>query len=167
MDKPIIESHGLGLYKLKPKHIIPFYNDISEENIRELKVVYQVEPLEALLTLVDRQMVFVVERNHKPLAITGVDDSGTMWSLFSKSLRKNWVRFARASPDLITFYHHFHDVLTCQVWTENEMIIQWLAHLEFEPDSFFQSGEIEMAQFVRCKTEQTNVYSLLSRPVMH
>jgi hypothetical protein len=47
------------------------------------------------------------------------------------------------------------------------MIIQWLAHLEFEPDTILSTGEIEMAQFVRCKTEQSNVYSLLSRPVMH
>ena len=167
MDKPIIQSHGLGLYRFKPKYIIPFLEDISEENIKELEVVYDIEPLEALVTLINREMVFAVVRDDKPLAITGVDESGMMWSLFSKSLKKNWVRFARASPDLINFYHHFYEVLTCQVWSQNDVIMQWLAHLDFEPDMFFSYGNVEMAQFVRCKTEQTNVYSLLSRPVMH
>ena len=167
MGDPVIESHGLQLYPLKPKHIIPFHDDLSEENIKELRVVYKIDPLEALLELMGRQMVFVVERKGKPLAVTGIDEDGCMWALFSKSLKKNWVRFARASPELIRFYHHFYDELSCQVWTENEMILQWLVHLGFEAEILFNSGDAEIAQFVRCKTEQSNVYSLLSRPVMH
>lgn len=167
MGDPVIESHGLQLYPLKPKHIIPFHDDLSEENIKELRVVYKIDPLEALLELIGRQMVFVVERKGKPLAVTGIDEDGCMWALFSKSLKKNWVRFARASPELIRFYHHFYDELSCQVWTENEMILQWLVHLGFEAEILFNSGDVEIAQFVRCKTEQSNVYSLLSRPVMH
>jgi hypothetical protein len=167
MDKPVIESHGLGLFKLKPKHIMPLYEDLSAENIAELREVYQVDPLEALLSLVGQQMIFVVERNGKALAITGLDDEGVMWALFTESMKKNWVRFARASIDLITFYHHFYDQLRCQVWSKNEMIVQWLAHLGFEPESIFMSGHIEMVEFVRCKSEKTNVYSFLSRPVMH
>jgi len=167
MGDPVIESHGLQLYPLKPKHIIPFHDDLSEENIKELRVVYKIDPLEALLELIGRQMVFVVERKGKPLAVTGIDEDGCMWALFSKSLKKNWVRFARASPELIRFYHHFYDELSCQVWTENEMILQWLVHLGFETEILFNSGDAEIAQFVRCKTEQSNVYSLLSRPVMH
>lgn len=167
MGDPVIESHGLQLYPLKPKHIIPFHDDLSEENIKELRVVYKIDPLEALLELIGRQMVFVVERKGKPLAVTGIDEDGCMWALFSKSLKKNWVRFARASPELIRFYHHFYDELSCQVWTENEMILQWLVHLGFEAEILFNSDDAEIAQFVRCKTEQSNVYSLLSRPVMH
>ena len=90
-----------------------------------------------------------------------------MWAVFTESMKKSWVRFARASIDLIDFYHHFYEEISCQIWTQNEMIAQWLAHLGFEPDSFFQSGRIEMIEFVRCKSEETNVYSFLSRPVMH
>lgn len=167
MDEPVIQSHGLGLYPLRPKHIIPLYNDLSEENVRELQVVYKTDPLEALLQLINVQMVFVVERDGRPLAVTGIDEEGCMWALFTKSMKKNWVRFARASTELIRFYHHFYDEIYCQVWTENEMIHQWLAHLEFEADALIKTDNAELVQFVRCKTEETNVYSFLSRPVMH
>ena len=167
MDKPVIESHGLGLYELKPKHIMPLYDDLSQENLRELEEVCHVDPLEALLSLLGQQMVFVVERNGKVLAITGIDDEGVMWAMFTESMKKNWVRFARASTDLIDFYHHFYYRIHCQIWAKNEMIVQWLTHLGFEIDSMFLSGEIEMIEFVRCKSKETNVYSFLSRPVMH
>lgn len=166
-DDPIIESHGLGLYPLRAKHIMPLYDDLSAENIKELEVVYQTDPLEALLSILPHQMVFVVERKGKPLAITGIDQEGIMWAMFTESMKKNWIRFARASSELIKFYHHFYDEIYCQVWTQNEMILQWLIHLGFETDVLFESGDIQMIQFVRCKSEQTNVYSLLSRPVMH
>ena len=167
MDKPVIESHGLGLYALKPKHIMPLCDDLSQENLKELEEVYQIDPLEALLGLLGRQMVFVVERNGKVLAITGIDDEGVMWAMFTESMKKNWVRFARASIDLIDFYHHFYHRIHCQIWAKNEMIVQWLTHLGFEIDSMFQSGDIDMIEFVRCKSAKSNVYSFLSRPVMH
>ena len=146
---------------------MPFYEDLSEENIRELNEAYGVDPLQALLELMTRKMVFVVERNGQPLAITGIDDEGCMWSLFAKSMKKSWIRFCRASPDLIKFYHHFFDEITCQVWSENEMIHQWLVHLDFEVDALIKANGVEFVQFVRCKNEKTNVYSFLSRPVMH
>lgn len=146
---------------------MPFYENLSEENIRELHAVYNVDPLQALLEVMSRKMVFAVERNGRPLAITGIDEEGCMWTLFSKAMKKNWIRFCRASPDLIKFYHHFYDEITCQVWTENEMIHQWLVHLGFEVDALIKADDVELVQFVRCKNEKTNVYSLLSRPVMH
>ena len=66
---------------------MPFYEDLSEENIRELVEAYRVDPLQALLEVMMRKMVFVVERNGQPLAITGIDEEGCMWSLFSKSMK--------------------------------------------------------------------------------
>lgn len=166
-DKPIIESHGLGLYRLEAKHIMPLHDDLSAENLRELEQVYDIDPLSALLDVLREQMTFVVERKGKPLAVTGIDQNGIMWAMFTESMKKNWIRFARASGDLVKFYHNFYDEIYCQVWSENEMILQWLSHLGFEIQFIHDIGDIKMVQFVRCKSEQTNVYSLLSRPVMH
>jgi hypothetical protein len=167
MVKPVLVSHGLELYKLLPAHIMPFHENLSDENKREFEVVYGCDPLEALLSVMKDQMVFVVTRNDKVLAVTGIED-GQLWTMFSKDMKKNWVRFARASHDLMSFYHHFYDWIHCDVWAENEMIHQWLSHLGFEPSSIYQTEtNQELVRFVRCKTSQDNVVSLLSRPVMH
>lgn len=167
MDDPLLRSHGLELVKLQPRHIMSFYQNMSDENLREFGEVYELDPLEALKSTLHDQMVFAVTRNKEVLAITGVND-GLMWSLFSKNMRRNWVRFARASVSLINFYHHFYDEIECHVWTENEMIHQWLAHLGFEPVGISELlNSQKLVHFVRCKTTQDNVHSLLSRPVMH
>lgn len=167
MAEPLIKSHGLELHRFRPMHVMPLYENLSDENKREFDIVYQMDPLEAMLASMRDQMVFVVTRGDKVLALTGIDD-GQMWSIFSKHMRQNWVRFVRASPELIKFYHHFYDWIHCDVWTENEMIHQWLAHLGFDPQSMIElNNKQQLVRFVRCKTESNNVQSLLSRPVMH
>ena len=167
MGDVILRSHGLELHRFKPVHVMPFYEQLSEENKREFKMAYELDPLEAILRSMQDQMVFVVMRGEKILALTGVDD-GCMWSMFSKEMPKYWVRFVRASHDLINYYHHFYDSIHCDVWTENEMIHQWLSHLGFGADTFIsvENGQ-QLIRFVRCKTKQDNVHSFLSRPVMH
>ena len=169
-DKPLIESHGLALHKLRRKHIIPFYENLSTANIKELELAYGLDrekQLTMLLRSVDDQMVFAVTKGEKVLAITGLTEEGMMWSMFSKDMRKNWVSFARASPELIRYYHHFFDEIECRVWIRNGMIHQWLAHLGFEAIGMSGVDGVDFVHFVRCKEIQDNVHSLVSRPVMH
>ena len=169
-DKPLIESHGLALHKLRRKHIIPFYENLSTANIKELELAYGLDrekQLTMLLRSVDDQMVFAVTKGEKVLAITGLTEEGMMWSMFSKDMRKNWVSFARASPELIRYYHHFFDEIECRVWIRNGMIHQWLAHLGFEAVGMSGVDGVDFVHFVRCKEIQDNVHSLVSRPVMH
>ena len=167
MADVVLQSHGLDLVKLKPSHIFPFVESLSDENKREFSELYKSDPLECLLECLREkdEMVYTVVRGDTPLAITGIDENSQMWALFSKYMRQNWIRFARASPDLIAFYHMFHDQISCDVWTESDMIVQWLAYLEFEP--IFLSKDSEILHFVRCKSSDNNVDSLISRPVMH
>lgn len=168
--KPLIESHGLALHKLRRKHIIPFYENLSTDNIKELEQAYGLDrenQLPMLLHLADEQMVFVVTKGEKILAMTGLTEEGMMWAMFSKDMHKNWVRFARASPELIRYYHHFFDEIECRVWIRNGMIHQWLAHLGFEAIGMSGVDGVDFVHFVRCKENQDNVHSLMSRPVMH
>ena len=167
MDKVLLRSHGLELVKLQPEHIREFRHFISEENIKELDVIYNIDIQDALQSAVLRDMTFAVLKGKEVLAITGIDE-GYMWSLFSKKMPLYWVRFARASRALIDFYHHFYDDIECIVWSENETILQWLLHLNFEVTEIEELSNSEtLVHFVRCKSYGDNVHSLASRPVMH
>jgi len=165
MGDVVLRSHGLSLVKLKPCHIFPFLQDMSIENKREFSELYKLDPLESLLQCLNDDMVFAVVKGDRPLAITGINEHSQMWALFSKYMKQNWIRFARASPDLIGFYHLYHDQISCDVWTESDMIVQWLAYLEFEP--IFISKESNILHFVRCNLDSNNTNSRISRPVMH
>ena len=165
MGDVILRSHGLDLVRLKPCHIFPFIDNLSDENKREFAELYESDPLESLLQCLNDDMTFAVVKGDDPLAITGINENSQMWALFSKYMRLNWIRFARASPDLISFYHLYHDQISCDVWTESDMIVQWLAYLEFEP--IFLSKENHILHFVRCKSVDNDISSRISRPVMH
>lgn len=165
MADVVLNSHGLDLVKLKPSHIFPFLKDLSDENKREFLEVYDSDPLECLLDCLNDKMAYAIVRGNTPLAITGITEEAQMWALFSKYMKMNWIRFARASPDLIGFYHLFYKNISCNVWTESDMIIQWLGYLEFKP--ILLSKESNILHFVRCKSDKNNTNSLVSRPVMH
>lgn len=167
----ILESRGLKLVPFEQRHILPFIRNLSTENLREFETLYQISPLEALYDLAPDELVFVVEKDGKPIAMTGIvlrDDSGMMWALFSNDLRKNWISFARASDLLIQFYHTMRETIYAEVWSENEMIHQWLAYLGFEPECFIEKENGQsIIRFVRCQSEQNYVQGELLRPVLH
>jgi len=165
MANVILNSHGLDLVKLKPSHIFPFLENLSNENKREFAELYESDPLECLLDCLKDEMVYAIVKGNMPLAITGITEDAQMWALFSKHMKQNWISFARASPDLIGFYHMFYDQILCDVWTKSDMIVQWLGYLGFEP--IFLSKDSETLHFVRCKSVDNNTNSLVSRPVMH
>ena len=167
----ILESRGLKLVPFEQRHILPFIQNLSAENLREFETLYEVSPLEALYDLAPDELVFVIEKDGKPIAMTGIvlrDDSGMMWALFSNDLRKNWISFARASDLLIQFYHTMRENIHAEVWSENEMIHQWLAYLGFEPECFIEKENGQsIIRFVRCQSEQNYVQGDLLRPVLH
>ena len=167
----ILESRGLKLVPFEQRHILPFIQNLSAENLREFETLYEVSPLEALYDLAPDELVFVIEKDGKPIAMTGIvlrDDSGMMWALFSNDLRKNWISFARASDLLIQFYHTMRETIYAEVWSENEMIHQWLAYLGFEPECFIEKENGQsVIRFVRCQSEQNYVQGELLRPVLH
>jgi hypothetical protein len=171
MADPILESRGLKLVPFHQRHILPFIRNMSAENLREFETLYEISPLEALYDLAPDELVFVIEKDDKPIAMTGIvlrEDSGMMWALFSNDLRKNWISFARASDMLIQFYHTIRETIYSEVWTENEMIHQWLAYLGFEPECLIekQNGQ-SVIRFVRCQLESNYVQGDTSRPVLH
>ena len=167
----ILESRGLKLVPFEQRHILPFIQNLSAENLREFETLYEVSPLEALYDLAPDELVFVIEKDGKPIAMTGIvlrDDSGMMWALFSNDLRKNWISFARASDLLIQFYHTMRENIHAEVWSENEMIHQWLAYLGFEPECFIEKENGQsIIRFVRCQSESNYVQGDLLRPVLH
>lgn len=171
MGKALIEERGLTLVAFDPAHIQPFVEDISAENMREFESLYQVSPTEALEGIAHEPLIFTVMREERPVAITGLilhSEDALMWCLFSKELKKHWISFARASRKLIEFYHTLHPNLRSEVWTENNMIHQWLLHLGFWPQDIVEmpNGQ-SVVRFVRCGSESKSVQTSTSRPVLH
>ena len=168
MAEPIASAHGLELHRLLPKHVMPFYENLSDENRLEFEQYYKFDPLEAILSILRDPMVFAITKGEEVLSITGLHD-GAMWLLFNKNLRKNRVSFFRASPVLVDYYHHFYEDIHCDVWVKNEMICQWLAKLGFKAIGVYdrEGTDEQFVRFVRCKKPETNIFSMMTRPVMH
>lgn len=165
--KPIMSRCGLELHRLKPSHITPFVDDMSPESKRELRVAYGLDPLAATLECLKKDMTFTVMRDGHPLAITGLDQ-GFMWALFGNGLRKNWFRFAKASPYLIDFYHDVEPHIMCDIWSRSTKIAQWLTYLDFSPIQVMESDDGNtFIRFVRCDNPEACGLSQASRPVMH
>ena len=170
MAKPFLEERGLKLVAFEERHILPFASNLSPENVREFEALYAKSPIESLRSCLEMPMVFTVEKDGQPLAVTGLimtTSCAQMWALFSKDLRKHWVSFARASQKLIEYYHLMHPSIAADVWTENEMIHQWLVHLGFLPEAVIQAGNGQMViRFVRCSPEQKSVQTTTLRPML-
>lgn len=171
MAKVFLEERGLKLVAFDRTHIPDFVASLSAENMREFESLYQISPTEALEGIIRDPLVFTVLKEDRPVAITGLilhTEDALMWSLFSNELRKHWISFARASKKLIEFYHTFHPNLRSEVWSENDMIHQWLLHLGFWPENVIEmpNGQ-SVVRFVRCSTESKSVQTATSRPVLH
>lgn len=171
MDDPVIQSRGMELHRLAKRHVDEFLDDISIENQREFDELYRRDPAEALLAAIGEEGVFAVVRGGKTLAITGVfEDSmgdGVMWALFTESMKKSFVRFVRASEQLLDYYHERFPTLVCNVWTENHMIHQWLAHLGFQAELVYAHNDQELVRFVRyCEVIEISL-PFGQRPVFH
>lgn len=143
------------------------HKTLSTENIREFQILYQTDPLESLLSVLDDPMAHVIKSQDQVLAICGVND-GQLWTVFSKDIKKHWRTFVKASPKLINFYHQFYDELWCEVWTENTFIHNWLVHLGFDIQYVVDYSNGQQAlRFVRCKHWGNEFDSGPSRPVIH
>jgi hypothetical protein len=170
VDKPFLESRGLALVKLTPELVDSFAP--SRENVKEFAEVYKEDPALALRAVAksNKAHSFAVVKGEQPLAITGIVDlhgEGLIWAVFSNELHKNFVSFARASLDLMEFYNRQFPTLVCDVWAQNEMIIQWLCYLRFEPDFGFTHNGHEMIRFVRSCSDKKSVVTSIQRPVIH
>ena len=171
MGKPLIEERGLELVAFDPAHIPEFVANLSAENMREFESLYEISPTEALVNIAHEPLVFTVLHSGRPVAVTGLilhTEDALMWCLFSKELRRHWISFARASAKLVEFYHTLHPKLRSEVWTENEMIHQWLLHLGFLPEDVIEmpNGQ-SVVRFVRCSPELKSAQTATSRPVLH
>jgi len=88
-------------------------------------------------------------------------------TVFAEDMKNQFVRFVRASTDLIQFYHSIYPVLNCDVWIENAMIHQWLALLEFHPEFGYEQNGQQIVRAVRYCSEDETELSSGQRPVVH
>lgn len=167
MAKPLLKHGKFELHKLGEADILPFYMNLSKENVREYEVLYDEEPYTSLLGLLNLDMVHSVKIDGSVAAVTGVYNN-VFWAMFSKDITKNWRGLVRGSPKLVEFYHNFFDELECNIWAENVFTLNWVAHLGFEPRvTYSDEGGNQHVHFVRCKHWFDDVHSKISRPVMH
>lgn len=167
MAKPLIKHGKFELHKLGEADILPFYLNLAKENVREFEVLYDEDPYTALLELLHDDLVHAVKVDGAVAAVTGVYE-GVFWAMFSKDIVSNWRGLVRGSPKLVNFYHQFFDKLECNIWSENQFTMNWVAHLGFEPQSVFvNQRDMSLVHFVRCQHWYDDVDSRVSRPVMH
>lgn len=162
------ESRGLRLAPLTPEHILSF--KMSKENVREFAEVYKENPIHSLLEASKDPGTYAVLKGDEVLAITGIVNmrgEGLVWALFSQNMRKHFVRFARASEDLMEMHHQTYTTLVCDIWIQSTAIAQWLVFLGFEPEFEFQHNGQQMVRFVRCCAEVDYELPFGQRPVLH
>lgn len=161
-------SHGMRLVDADQTHLPAFIESLSDENVRELREFYKIEPEWAINDLDLSDGISVVIYKGVPVCLTGIQSDGKMWAMFSKELEKNKLRFVRASMALIEYYHGTHDQLQCSVWIKNGKTLQWLAFLGFEPVGVQKNhnGD-EYVVFVRCASCSERNRPKELRPVMH
>lgn len=164
-SKSLVIMGDIELHHLAEKHILPFVQNMSKQNLREFEVLYKLDPVDSLRGAINEDLAHAVELNGRPIAICGVRDA-TMWAVFSNDIKRHWRSFVKGSPSVVRFYHNFHDELYCDVWDENIFVHNWLAHLGFLPYAT-QQEEYRVVNFVRCNSWNDVVGSSLSRPVMH
>mgnify|MGYP001036814950 CR=1 FL=1 len=167
MANPLLKHDKLQLYKLHYRHILPLYENLSAENIREITVLYEQDVLEAMIDMLDHKCCHAVKLGDEVLAISGLRD-GQFWIIFSKKIKKHWRSFVKASPKLMDFYQQFTDNLWCEVWDQNLFSQNWLLHLGFDPSCVikYKNGQT-VIHFVRGNYAHDRVDSAPSRPVMH
>jgi len=147
----MVESRGFKLSPLRLDHIFVFRpHPFSEE---EMRTVYGKELKSALVSRRNQCDCYAVVHDNEVYAITGIESDGVMWCLFSELIDAHFVRMARASKELIRFYHEKSDKLTCDIWDHNESIMQWLLALGFEPKLTYAFGDHQLVRFVRCAND--------------
>ena len=163
-----LKSRGLKLEKLTVRHVDLFMMDISTETAKEFEFVYELEPYNAFLDLVGFDGQYAITKDGHVLGLSGVweeEEGGLMWAVFTNEMKRNFVKFARASKDLRDFYLSKYDQVFCAVWSESHMIMQWLAFLGFTPcDQHWQNGQT-LIRFC-CKRDKSDLPSG-QRPVIH
>ena len=146
---------------------MPFYRNLSLENLREFQVLYEENPLENMFAALEDELSHVVTKGDDIIAMLGVYD-GVLWCMFSKEIKKHWRGFVRMSPKIIAFYHNFYDDLDTVVWDQNTFVLNLMVHLGFEPRLIEEDERgLSTVHFVRCKYPDDEFHSHSSRPVMH
>jgi hypothetical protein len=57
---------------MEEKHVIPFCNNLSPQNLREFQVLYEEDPLSSLLDAVNDDLCHVITVEGRPVAALGV-----------------------------------------------------------------------------------------------
>ena len=167
MAKALLKHGEFELHKMEEKHVIPFCNNLSPQNIREFQVLYEEDPLSSLYDVLNDDLAHVVTVEGRPVAALGVYE-GVVWVMFSRDVKKYWRSFVRMSPKILRFYHQFYEQLDAIVWDENTFIHNWLVHLGFEPQFIEEDNRgMRTVHFVRCNYWYDDIDSGPSRPVMH
>lgn len=172
MDKVLISHGSLEMVPMQKRHIIPLYGTLSNENLFEVRNIYKLDLMETLMSCLDMEDTFVIEKKSYPLAILGVNkithEKGIMWTMFSNKMKDNWFSFVKASPKLIRYLHTMYDEITVETWEGNNKMVEWLGWLGFDViDVTSNEHGFNLIHFVRCNQDKKNVYAFPSRPVIH
>lgn len=168
----VLSSRGLNLVGLTCEIVERFVPRIAKASLEEFETVVQLDPRNTFMNLLthDGCECYAIMSEDTPLALTGVTrcaDYDVMWVCFSEDLRKHFVKFMRASPDLITYYHQRYPELACDVWAKAQPMIEWLVMLDFEPEFEFAHNGHPMVHFVRYCSDEESVVTSPQRPVVH
>ena len=158
-----LKSHGMILVPAEKDMLPGFVDSLSEGNLREFREFYKLDPFTALNDS-DIEQINAVLLNGEVLALTGLNNMGYMWAVFSEKMFDHKIRFVRASRDLVTYYHQFAPVLSALVWKENVKVIQWFKYLGF---SAVEDDFNDSVFFVRRPPEFDVDRRESPRPVMH
>lgn len=122
---------------------------MREEDIKEIKISHNAEPLESLLSsfqLKNSKVFAIVGSNKKCVGMFGVSDCpftknfGVAWLLASADLNSDSRQFLKESRSWVNLLNEKYDYIYNWVHPDNWVTLKWLQFCGFKPKSKHQYG---------------------------
>lgn len=173
MEDKLLKRGRLYLTPFKPEHIDEVVNNLSYENVREIKLLGYNSVRECIDDMVKHADCYLVRKEGQVFtAVAGLwyEDSREtpqFFAMFSQRLKKDFKSMARGSKMLINFLDTLQDEMSMRILTDHEFMLDWASWLGFEAVGITNYNSNNYVDFVRCISPQKSAYSNSSRPVMH
>ena len=168
-EKQIIKRGRAYLTPMLDYHVEEFEHIMHSSNKLEIKDFGYHSVNQALSEIFNDTESYVCRNKYGNIVFVGglsfLEESPQMFTIFANSLEHNVILTAKMSKALLNMFDKLHPIITMTILSKNEHMLNWACWLGFEPIEM--SNDNRFVEFVRCNSEQDDVYNKLLRPVVH
>ena len=168
-EKKIIQRGRAYLTPMKHYHVEEFESIMHPANKVEVKDFGYNSVKEALFEIFDTTESYICRNKYGNIVFVGglsfFEETPQMFTIFANSLEHNVVLTAKMSKSLLNMFDKLHPIITMTILSKNEHMLNWACWLGFEPVEM--STDNRFVEFVRCNSENFDVYNETLRPIVH